>query len=263
MLGKDFLIKIRRGGEGLISWASSSCNMSQAELVLLSTWITHLLWLYLGMRQGCPRECSLGKSCSIPKLPWRRCFLISVLPVKLAANKLQCPTRWHSLSPEMLQCTAWAYSRLWCQQEAVLSTNVNTMTPKRQAAQERLKDLKKWQPALCLHEKVLILACVSMRLEPIKMVLSDGSPFPLWGEWRSQSCSWCTAWIRRQAKFPWPRMWQMLWQHGLGKAPSNAQSAKCSLSANGEWRTLSKEVKGKENGNLLKKNPWNPTWGLR
>jgi len=64
--------------------------------------------------------------------------------------------------------------------EVVLSRHVNIMTPKRQAAQERLKDLKKWKSALCLREKVFIPACVSMWLDPIKIVvLSDGFPFPL------------------------------------------------------------------------------------
>lgn len=64
--------------------------------------------------------------------------------------------------------------------EAVLSGHINTLTPKRQTGQERLKDLKKWQSALCLLEKMLIPACVSTWLDPIKIVvLSDGFPFPL------------------------------------------------------------------------------------
>lgn len=62
--------------------------------------------------------------------------------------------------------------------KAVLPRHVNAMTPKRQAAQERLKELKKWQSALCLCEKVLIPACVSMWLDLIKIFgLSDGFPF--------------------------------------------------------------------------------------
>lgn len=68
------------------SQAAASNGMRALAVAAGTTFIQKSTWKV-------NRDCSLGKSYSVPVLPWRRCFLISVL-MKLAENMLWCTTRW-------------------------------------------------------------------------------------------------------------------------------------------------------------------------
>lgn len=155
----------------------------QAESALLSTWITRCCGYVPEQGRAAPEADLWGKAAASQCCHGEGGFIIYVLPVKLAANKLQRATDTQFIVWDVAMNSLGMLMAL-VSAGAMLSRHINTMIPKRNTAQERLKDLKMRQSALCLHEEVLNPACVFLWLDLTKLVLSDGFPFPLW--WREE-----------------------------------------------------------------------------
>lgn len=168
-----------------------------------------------------PWGCSLGKSYSVPALPWRRCLLISVLLMKMAQKMLWCTARWQFISWDAAVNSLGMLMAL-ISIEAVSSTDTNTVTPEMDSSRE----VGSKEMAVCF---VLawkrVNSSLFMYLDSIKIcVLSGSFPFLLWGEYRSQSSSWHIAWMGRWAFFPGLRMVTnaaLCDNMGPGKAPYN------------------------------------------
>lgn len=182
ILGKDFsAITYNKNSRGRPDILDQFFVQEEPGWVGFALHMNHILAVVTTSRNEVrlPWGCSLGKSYSVPVLPWRRCFLISVLLMKLAVKMLWCTTRWQFITWDAAVSSLGMLTAL-VPAEALSSTYASTVTPE----MGRSREVGSEEVAVC---SVLVWESVdsslSMCLYSIKIGVLGGSfPFPLWGE---------------------------------------------------------------------------------
>lgn len=117
-----------------------------------------------------PWGCSLGKSYSIPVLPWRGCFHISVLLMKLAVKMFWwCPSRWQYITWDAAVNSLNMLMALGST-EAVSSTHTNS-----DSRDGQFKRPWKWRSGSLL--------CVGMKECQFQLIRVFGFNINLCAEW--------------------------------------------------------------------------------